>query len=75
MRAAGIMVIVLACSGMALTFFSQVGTFIAQGARPHIDAMCWLVYFFRALPFHLIWIFVGIGFIALDSKLDKIINR
>ena len=71
MRTAGIIIIALACLGMLLTFVSQVSALIIQGARSGMGVTPWL-YLIAAQPYHLIWIFVGLGFIALDNKLDKI---
>ena len=74
MRTAGIIIIALACLGMLLTFVSQVGALIIQGARARMGVTPWL-YLIAAQLYHLIWIVVGVGFIALDNKLDKIANR
>jgi len=74
MRTAGIIIIALACLGMLLTFVSQVGALIIQGAQSGMGVTPWL-YLIAAQPYHLIWIVVGVGFIALDNKLDKIAKR
>jgi uncharacterized membrane protein len=74
MRTAGIIIIALACLGMLLSFVSQVSGLIIQGARVRMGVTPWL-YLIAAQPYHLIWIVVGLGFIALDNKLDKIANR
>ena len=73
MKTAGIIIIALACAGMALSFFAQIGFMIAQRGAPAGGVR--LLYFFTGLPFHIMWVFVGLGFIALDNKLDKIANR
>ena len=74
MRTAGIIIIALACLGMLLSFVSQVSALISQGARSGMGVTPWL-YLVAAQPYHLIWIVVGLGFIALDNKLDKIAKR
>ena len=71
MRTAGIIIVALACLGMLLIFVSQVSALIIQGTRAHMGVTPWL-YLIAAQPYHLIWIVVGLGFIALDNKLDKI---
>jgi len=63
MRTIGIVIIALACAGLALYFFAQIG--LTMG----------LLYFIIGLRFDIMWVFVGLGFIALDSKLDNIANR
>ena len=71
MRTAGIIIMALACLGMLLSFVSRVGALIIQGAQSGMGVTPCL-YLIAAQPYHLIWIFVGLGFIALDNKLDKI---
>lgn len=72
MRTIGIVIIALACAGLALNFFAQIGLMMQRGA-PAVGMR--LLYFFIGLPFHIMWVFVGLGFVALDSKLDKIASR
>lgn len=72
MKTAGIIIIALACAGI-VSFFAQIGFMIAQ--RGAAAGGMRLLYYFMGLPSHIIWVFVGLGFIALDNKLDKITNR
>jgi uncharacterized membrane protein len=73
MKTAGMIIIALACAGIAVSFFAQIGFMIAQRGAPAGGMR--LLYFLMGLPSHIIWVFVGLGFIALDNKLDKITNR
>jgi uncharacterized membrane protein len=72
MKTAGLIIIVLACLGIALSFTSQVSSFVVHRGR--MGVLPW-AYFLAAQPFHIMWVFVGLGFIALDNKLDKIASR
>jgi hypothetical protein len=74
MKAIGILIVIAACLGMALGLISIVGIIIAidAGGPP---GLIHVLYFIMAQPFNLIWVLVGIGFVAASRKLDKVAKK